>query len=38
MMIEARENLKPAENIGVKDSSPNLMAIQVEPQIKQSAV
>ena len=35
MKIEASENLTPAENIGVKDSSPNLIAIQVEPQTKQ---
>jgi hypothetical protein len=37
MKIEASENLRPAENIGVKDSSPYRIAIQVEPQIKQSA-
>jgi hypothetical protein len=37
MKIEAMENLTPAENIGVNDSSPNLIAIQVEPQMKQSA-
>jgi hypothetical protein len=34
--MEARENLNPAEKIGVSDSSPNRIAIQVEPQIKQS--
>jgi hypothetical protein len=32
MKIEASENLTPAENIGVKDSSPYLIAIHVEPQ------
>ena len=32
---EASENLTPAENIGVNDSSPYLIAIHVEPQIKQ---
>jgi hypothetical protein len=35
MKIEAVENLIPAENIGVNDSSPNRIAIQVEPQMKQ---
>jgi hypothetical protein len=34
--MEARENLNPAEKIGVSDSSPNRIAIQVEPQIKHS--
>ena len=34
--IEARENLSPAEKIGVSDSSPNLIASHVDPQIKQS--
>jgi hypothetical protein len=37
MKIEASENLAPAENIGVKDSSPYLIAIQVEPQMKEMA-
>lgn len=37
MIIAARQNLKPAENIGVNDSSPKRIAIQVEPQIKQRA-
>jgi hypothetical protein len=36
IIIEARENLNPAEKIGVRDSSPNRIAIQVEPQIKHS--
>jgi hypothetical protein len=35
MSTEASENLTPAENIGVKDSSPYLIAIHVEPQTKQ---
>jgi len=34
MKNEASENLTPAEKNGVKDSSPYLIAIQVEPQMK----
>lgn len=37
MIIEAKQNRMPAEKIGVNDSKPILMAIQVEPQIKHSA-
>ena len=37
MRIEASENLRPAEKIGVNDSRPIRIAIQVEPQIKQRA-
>jgi len=38
MKIEASENLTPAENIGVNDSSPYLIAIHVDPQMKQIVV
>jgi hypothetical protein len=37
MKTDATENLSPAENIGVSDSSPILIASQVEPQMKQRA-
>jgi hypothetical protein len=32
--IEAKQNLTPAEKIGVSDSNPMRIAIHVEPQIK----
>jgi len=35
MKIEASENLAPAEKNGVKDSSPYLIAIHVEPHTKE---
>ena len=35
MMIAATKNLTPAEIRGVSESRPNLIATQVEPQIKQ---
>lgn len=35
MRTEARENLNPAEKIGVKESNPRRIASQVEPQSKQ---
>ena len=37
MKIDAMENLTPAEKNGVNASSPNRIAIQVEPQIKHNA-
>ena len=37
MIIVAKQNLIPAEKIGVNDSNPIRMAIHVEPQIKHIA-
>lgn len=36
--MEAREKRTPAEKMGVSASRPYLIAIQVEPHIKQRAV